>query len=186
MLRIVASLLVLWIFLIAASVDKRASTPLSPTPPLMPIPESQAATNLNRRISELDRQLFKAVFDDCDLATLQSLLAPDFEFLHDKGGLVATNALQFVNRIRQTCEGRTLGKEMVSRRELLTTEVFPLANYGAIQTGTHRFHILEPGKPERAGDLAKFTHVWRKTSDGWQIARVLSYDHKAQEEAKPQ
>lgn len=178
MLRIVATLLFLWLFLLAATLDKRASTPLTSTSPIITVPEAVITTNLHLQITALDRQLFDAVFNHCDLNTLQSLLAADFEFLHDKGGLVATNANQFSTRIRQTCEARQAGKEPHSRRELLTTEVFPLANYGAIQTGTHRFYILQPGQPERPGDIAKFTHVWRKTSDGYQLARVLSYDHR--------
>ena len=87
-------------------------------------------------------------------------------------------------RIHYQCERRKVGQEFRSRRELVpgTLEVFPLANFGAIQTGIHRFYILEPGQPERSGDIAKFIHVWKKSDDKWKLARVLSYDHKP---AKP-
>jgi hypothetical protein len=57
-------------------------------------------------------------------------------------------------------------------------EVYPLNKYGAIETGIHRFFILREGQPEKAGDIAKFTMVWKKDSGQWKLARVLSYDHK--------
>ena len=184
MLRIVATLLVLWMFLLAASVDKRASTPVPPTNPLTPTTEEARAANIERQIAVLDQQLFEAVFESCDLARLQSMLAADFEFIHDKGGLVATNAAQFVQRVRKSCEAKSDGKEDLSGRELLSSEIYPMAEYGAVQTGTHRFAIMKAGEPERAGDIAKFTHVWRRTAEGWQIARVLSYDHRPSCERK--
>jgi hypothetical protein len=179
MLRIVATLLVLWIVLLAVAVDKSASQPVKNIPPLAG--NTPNSTNLSMEIAALDRQLFDAVFQSCDLNMLKPLLASDFEFLHDKGGLVATNSAQFLDQIRASCHAKSIGKESRSRRELLSSEIFPLANYGAIQTGTHRFFIMEPGLPERSGDIAKFTHVWRRTSAGWQLTRVLSYDHKSEE-----
>jgi hypothetical protein len=125
----------------------------------------------------MDAKLFKAIFNDCDLLTLGSLLTDDFEFYHDKGGLIATNATQFIEIIRKTCDRQKAGQEQRSRRELVSMEVFPLGTFGAVQCGIHRFFILKEGGREEAGDVARFTHIWKRVGADWKIARVVSYDH---------
>ena len=125
-------------------------------------------------------RLFNAIFNDCDLGQVKDLVTDDFEFYHDRGGLIATNRAQFVEIIQKTCERQKSGQERRSRRELVSMEVYSLGGYGAIQTGVHRFFILREDQTEEAGDVAKFTHVWKKVGDGWRIARVLSFDHKQQ------
>jgi hypothetical protein len=49
--------------------------------------------------------------------------------------------------------------------------------YGAILSGEHMFYVLEKGKEPRLDGQAKFTHLFIKTTGGWQMSRVLSYDH---------
>ncbi|HVK58079.1 MAG TPA: nuclear transport factor 2 family protein [Candidatus Kapabacteria bacterium] len=176
MIRIVAVLLVLWVVLLAVAVDKNAETDTAGAD----AKSSKVELSMPEDLASLDLRLFDAIFNDCDLPAVEKLLADNFEFIHDKGGLVATNASQFLKSIREGCERKNAGLGELSRRELVSMETFPLKNYGAIQTGVHRFFIIEPGKPDRPGDIAKFTHVWRKTGDHWKLARVLSYDHKAQ------
>lgn len=139
-----------------------------------------SADGLFREIKEMDTRLFDAIFKDCDLDQMKDLLTEDFEFYHDRGGLIATNRAQFVEIIQKTCERQKSGDERRSRRELVRMDVYPLSGYGAIQTGVHRFFILRENEAEEAGDVAKFTHVWRKVGNGWRIARVLSYDHQQQ------
>jgi hypothetical protein len=143
--------------------------------------DSSKSGTLFEELRAKDRELFDAVFKNCDLNVVKELVADDFEFLHDRGGLVATNGVQFVESIKGACERQKSGQEGRSRRELVegSLEVFPLNNYGAIQTGIHRFYILKEGEAERPGDTARFTHVWRKVNGRWKITRVLSYDHKA-------
>lgn len=41
-----------------------------------------------------------------------------------------------------------------------TFAIYPLKNFGAVQSGIHRF-----------------THIWRNLSGKWQLTRILSYDH---------
>ena len=140
-----------------------------------------SSTNtLFHQIEAMDTILFDAIFNKCDLPALKTLLTEDFEFFHDKGGLTATNATQFVDEITKTCNDQQSGKEPRSRRDLVagSMEVYPLNKYGAIETGTHRFFILREGQPEKAGDIAKFTMVWKSESGKWKLARALSYDHK--------
>jgi len=63
------------------------------------------------------------------------------------------------------------------RRELVegSLEVYPIKNYGAIEVGSHKFCHVENGKDE-CGTF-KFVHVWRKSDQGWQLARVVSFNH---------
>jgi hypothetical protein len=150
------------------------------TQTVQPVLSATSTNSLYREIKQLDARLFDAIFKECDLGSLTNLLAEDFEFYHDRGGLIATNRTQFVEVIRKTCERQKSGQEVRSRRELVSMEVYPLTGYGAIQTGVHRFFILRDNQTEVPGDIAKFTHVWTKTGTGWRIARVLSYDHKLQ------
>lgn len=145
-----------------------------------PIQTATSTNSLFREIRDMDTRLFNAIFKECDLASLTNLVTHDFEFYHDRGGLIATNGAQFAEIIRRTCERQQTGQERRSRRELVSMEVYPLSGYGAIQTGVHRFFILRENEAEEAGDMAKFTHVWRKVGDAWRIVRVLSYDHKPQ------
>ena len=75
------------------------------------------------------------------------------------------------------CERQQKGIDYRARRVLVrnSLEVYPLNNYGAVQMGVHRFYPLVKGKPN---EVAKFTHLWKKESGEWKLARVLSYDHK--------
>ena len=62
-------------------------------------------------------------------------------------------------------------------RELIpgTLEVYPMAKYGAVEIGVHRFH--HPGQtPDVVGE-AKFIHLWQYKDGAWKITRVISYDH---------
>jgi hypothetical protein len=67
-------------------------------------------------------------------------LTDDFEFYHDRGGLISTNAAQFIETIRKTCERQKAGLERRSRRELVSMEVYPLSGYGAVY---RTFHLSE-------------------------------------------
>lgn len=96
-------------------------------------------------------------------------LAPDLEFYHDTGGL---------QRRAQAMAGlrSTFTKSPDIRRTLVgAIEVYPIPDYGAIEVGVHQFCHRENGRQE-CGTF-KFTHVWRRTATGWQITRVISYDH---------
>ena len=132
------------------------------------------------QLAAKDKALFDAVFVTCDLQALKSLLTEDFEFYHDKWGQIANSDQQFVDAIKTACERRKAGEDPPARRELVegSVQTFPLSNYGAIQTGVHRFYQHPAGKTERMTETARFTHLWKKVDGGWKIARVLSYDHQ--------
>ncbi|MDY7231723.1 nuclear transport factor 2 family protein [Hyalangium rubrum] len=132
------------------------------------------------QLEELDLKLFDAVFG-CRLDTLASLIAEDFEFVHDKWGQTADSGPAFVESVRQGCEKQKTGENFTARRELVpgTMTVHVLKGYGAMQMGTHRFFALQPGRPDRLTETGKFIDLWKKQQDGsWKLARVISYDHR--------
>jgi ketosteroid isomerase-like protein len=120
-------------------------------------------------ISSLDKQVFDAV-DRCDMKTEASFWAEDAEFYHDKNGLLVGGP-QIVEAIKNNLCGKV-------KRELVpgTLEVYPLAGYGAVEIGVHRF--LHPWEQDHgAVGEAKFIHIWRHKDGTWKITRVISIDH---------
>ena len=107
------------------------------------------------------------------------MVTDDFEFFHDKWGQIAKSKADFVASIRGACTRQKAGSDFKARREVLSTsvEAFPIANYGALQMGVHRFFRLEPGKPDIPTEHAKFAHLWRREGGRWLLARVISYEH---------
>lgn len=124
--------------------------------------------------------LFELTFNKCDLAPLDYLLADDLEFYHDQGGILKTKKT-FIENFKNGICGNP---DFRSRRVLIvgSLEVFPLYNngvlYGAIQKGIHKFFEKPKDKPEVAGSIAKFTHLWLLEGESWVLKRALSYDHK--------
>jgi len=115
----------------------------------------------------MDSILFDVAFVTCDAEKFRSLFTEDAEFYHDVVG--ASYGAEV-----WTLEGcpRDDGVQRVLVPGSL--EVFPMADYGAIQMGEHRF--IEDGA--ETSTIARFVHLWRREDDTWRIARVLSYDHQ--------
>lgn len=130
-----------------------------------------------------DSLLFEVGFNNCNVNEFDKLIAEDFEFYHDKAGIINSKE-DFMEGTRNgLCNPSNQTK---SRRELVagSLEVFPLYKngelYGAIQKGEHKFFESYNGNSENKGSIAKFTHLWIKENNTWKIKRVLSYDHKMQ------
>lgn len=128
-----------------------------------------ASDPLFKTIQSLDTQLFDA-YNHCDLEKFGSLLADDLEFYHDVGGL-SRSRQTIVESVRKNICGKVT-------RELVpgTLEVYPIANYGAVEIGVHRFHHPGQEKVQSVGE-AKFIHLWRNKDGVWKITRVISFDH---------
>ncbi len=129
----------------------------------------QAPDELFQTMSRLDKQLFDA-YNQCDLKTFRSLLADDIEFYHDKTGLMVGGD-KVTEAIKQNICGK-VSRELVPG----TLEVYPIANYGAVEIGVHRFH--HPGDDGNVGE-AKFINLWQNKDGAWKVTRVLSIDHHA-------
>ena len=123
---------------------------------------------LYRRIEALDKAVFGA-FNRCDLEKLASYFAPELEFYHDKGG-VTWGRDQFISDVKRNVCGKF-------RRELVagTLEVWPIGEWGAVYSGTHRFCQFTGTRCEGIG---KFMHIWQNKAGVWHITRVISYDHR--------
>jgi hypothetical protein len=130
---------------------------------------AHAQDQLSATVAALDKKLFDA-YNSCDLATLGSLVADDLEFYHDKTGL-SVGKQPFIDAIKNNICGKT-------QRTLVpgTLEVYPLANYGAVEIGVHRF--THPSNPEIGVGEGKFVTIWRFKDGAWQITRAISYDHQ--------
>lgn len=120
-------------------------------------------------IQSLDTQLFDA-YNHCDLEKFGSLLADDLEFYHDIGGL-SRGRQATVDGVKNNICGKVT-------RELVpgTLEVYPIANYGAVEIGVHRFHHPGDEGVKNVGE-AKFIHLWQNKDGVWRVTRVISFDH---------
>jgi Domain of unknown function (DUF4440) len=136
-------------------------------------------SDLRRQIARADSVFFGALFDRCDSSELATLVTDDFEFYHDKGGQVAHSKAQFVERIRDSCERQAAGLEPKTRRVLIagTLEAHVIGEYGALETGRHRFYHRRPRGNDTPTERARFSMLWKRVDDRWLLARVFSFDH---------
>lgn len=126
-----------------------------------------------------DSLIFERAFNHCELQHLEYLIPEDFEFYHDKGGILDSKEA-FIKVMQDgICNSNNTTK---STRELVgNLEVFPLYNngklYGALQNGIHKFFETTNGN-KVAGSTAKFSHLWILENDKWYLKRVISFDHQ--------
>jgi Domain of unknown function (DUF4440) len=148
-------------FPIGSTAHAQSTTPAAPA--------AAQQDTLFATIQSLDTRLFDA-YNQCDMKTFGSLLAVDLEFYHDKTGLMRGRQAT-VDAVQKNICGKVT-------RELVpgTLEVYPIANYGAVEIGVHRFHHPGDKGTEGVGE-AKFIHLWQETNGTWQITRVISFDH---------
>jgi len=118
-------------------------------------------------LAAMDRELFDAAFVNCDGAKFRSLFTEDAEFYHDRDGAMTG---------KQVTELRGCPRDEGVTRTLVegSLEVYPIKDFGAIQTGSHTF--TKRGEPGTG--IAKFVHLWRFRDGQWRLARVLSFDHR--------
>lgn len=181
MLRVIASIFCLSLYASAAwSAGGQAAAPaarINLTPGAAP-----ASPELVAELAEHDRRLFDAVFG-CKLDALATLIADDFEFVHDKHGLTADSGTKFMDGMRANCAAQVTGENFRARRELVegSMTVHLLNHYGAMQMGEHRFFALQSGQPDRLTETGHFINLWRRIDGAWKLSRVISYDHRLAE-----
>lgn len=128
-----------------------------------------ASKELYTEIRQMDSVLFEA-FNTQQMEKFKSLFTEDLEWFQDNGGLLSYKTV-FENFGSMFARAYKLSRKLISE----TLEVHPIKDYGAIETGTHQFRHIENGK-EETGNF-KFLMIWKQTDKGWQISRVVSYDH---------
>jgi hypothetical protein len=150
----------------------------APQPLPQPLPEGPALT---LAIAAADADFFRRFFNLCQPAGLDTAITPDFEFYHDKDGVVATDSAGFVKLITDGCTAKQAPDAWRSRRELVpgTLKVWPVGKWGAIEQGEHVFYERKGDRPEKKVGRAMFTQLWAYENGQWKLSRVLSYDHAA-------
>ncbi|WP_204602271.1 nuclear transport factor 2 family protein [Paremcibacter congregatus] len=144
--------------------------------------------DLSRLLAAKDRQLFDNSFGNCNAAEIDKIIAPDFEFYHDKGGATLSKEAFMQDVANGMCKTQDPESGYKSFRVLTegSLKVFPLYTnskqetlYGAVQTGEHSFYESYHGSNPQFRSVAKFTHLWMLQDGVWRITRVISYDHQA-------
>ena len=133
---------------------------------------SPSSTELYNTIAYMDSVMFDA-FNKRDIIALQSFLSEELEFYHDLGGV--TNYNQNIEAFKKTfASDRKLRRELVKG----SMEVQPIKDFGAVQTGVHRFYVTEKGQKEKLSSEAKFVNLWQNKNSVWKITRIISYGHR--------
>ena len=134
-------------------------------------------SDLFKTLKSKDSIIFKRTFNLCEVEKLEPIIADNFEFYHDLGGI--QNREEFINSIKNGL----CSKPGNNKRKLVTgtLEVHQLNKngilYGAIQKGKHTFLQKQNSEFKTVG-IADFTHVWILENEKWKLKRVLSYNHK--------
>jgi aspartate oxidase len=162
--RLLISSLLISVLVTACSVSQNVKTEVAASP--APVPDE-----LYNTIAYMDSVMFVA-FNAHDLEKLKTTFSEDLEFYHDKGGLA--NYKQTMENFKTLFENN---KTTGLRRDLVkgSLEVYPIKDYGAIETCMHRFCHVENGKDD-CGTF-KNVMVWQKKDGQWKVTRVISYDH---------
>lgn len=136
--------------------------------------QNTSQTELFNQIQKLDSLLFSLVYN-CDKEKIESFFTEDLEFYHDKGGLMKSRAAFMEIQQKNFCGERPA----YLRREVVpgTMKVFPMYNYGAVQSGDHVFYVKNAEGKEVLEGKASYTHLWKFEDGQWRVSRVISYDH---------
>lgn len=120
---------------------------------------------LHEAIVAMDNTFFTA-YNQCDMETQAAIYAEEIEFFHDKGGLMTSK-----NDILAATERYICGKVT---RELVagSVEVYPIANYGAVEIGFHKFYNNQ--EPDAPSIPSKFIMMWHEVEGQWRISKVIS------------
>ena len=126
------------------------------------VPESK---ELYAKIVRMDSVLFTA-YNNCDMETEAKIFSDNLEFYHDKGGL-STSKKDVLDAIKRNICGKVT-------RVLVpgSIEVYPIAGYGAVEIGLHRF--INHQENNNLSKPDKFICVWQQKGDTWQVTRVIS------------
>lgn len=116
-----------------------------------------------------DSLLFES-FNNRDFQKFQSFFSHDLEIYQDNTG---------IRNFQQSMEafnGLFHGNYVLSRKLVKETmKVYPIKDFGAIETGQHTFCHVENGKPDCGTFM--FVHIWQNENGTWKIKRIITYGH---------
>ena len=117
-----------------------------------------------------DSLLFEA-FNSRNFEQFKSFIDSSLEIYQDNTGV------RGYNESMEAFKGLFTGSYVLTRKLVKgSAEVYPIKNYGAIETGQHTFCHTENGKLD-CGTF-KFVHIWEKKNGQWKITRIITYNHK--------
>lgn len=120
---------------------------------------------LYNTIVKLDKEFFKA-YNNCDLEKQDEMISDNIEFFHDKGGL-STSKKEIIEALKNNiCNKvtRTLVEGSI--------EVYPIKDYGAVQTGLHKFYNNQ--EPDAISKENKFIVIWMNDNENWVMTKIIS------------
>jgi Domain of unknown function (DUF4440) len=124
---------------------------------------------LYNEIAHADSVQFGA-FNARNLDKLMQCFDPGLELYQDNTGM---------RNYEQTTEafGNLFKMNYVLTRKMVpgSMEVYPIKDYGAIQTGLHTFSHVENGQLQ-VGTF-KFMQIWQKKDGVWRVTREITYGH---------
>lgn len=121
-------------------------------------------------IIKQDSILFVA-FNSRNITALKSYFTDKLEVYQDNTGL------RNYDETVQAFSGLFKMDYVLTRKPIIESiEVYPIINYGAIETGKHTFCHTENGKLECA--TFQFVHIWENKDGEWKVAKIITYDHK--------
>ena len=124
---------------------------------------------LYETITKQDSLLFVA-FNAKNITGLKSFFTDKLEVYQDNTGL---------RNYGQTIEAFTGLFKMeytLTRTPIIKSiEVYPIKNYGAIETGQHTFCHTENNKLECA--TFKFVDIWEQKDGQWKLSKIITYGH---------
>lgn len=123
------------------------------------------SNHLYETIVKLDSSLFYA-YNTCDTAALLNFFYEDVEFYHNQIGLIVSK-----DYLRDAFLQHDCGKVKRERVDA-SIEVYPIPNFGAIETGSHRFYNQNEAKQKPP--LGKFVFIWRNQKGNWKLYRVIN------------
>lgn len=130
---------------------------------------AQTSGPLFNEIAHQDSLQFDA-FNSRNLDKLMNYFDNTLELYQDNTG---------VRNFDQTKQafGRLFTMNYVLTRKLVpgTLEVYPIKDYGAIETGQHTFSHIENGRLQIF--TFKFMQIWQKKDGVWRVTREITYGH---------
>jgi hypothetical protein len=130
---------------------------------------AQTSGPLFNEIAHVDSLQFGA-FNARNLDQLMNYFDNSLELYQDNTG---------VRNFDQTKQafGGLFKMNYVLTRKLIpgTMEVYPIKDYGAIETGQHTFSHIENGQLQAF--TYKFMQIWQKKDGVWRVTREITYGH---------
>jgi hypothetical protein len=128
-----------------------------------------ASDPLYKEIVREDSLQFNS-FNNRDLAGMMAFFDPGLELYQDNEG---------VRTFQQTYDAFSdlFKKEYILTRKPVpgSIEVYPIKDYGAIETGSHVFSHTENG--QFVSGTFKFMQIWQKKDGVWRVTREVTYGH---------